>query len=428
MKRILAWILGVFLALTPLMALADTAGLRFRGSAITYRPQEGVILTVQAIRAQDRDISFAITDDRGGRYEGVLPKGKTEVQLLVESPAAENDSKTRYTLESGEDAVRRHPGVCAAIPRGAACFTFAEEVYQTYAGRQFTVKVRVENGGALAADTPVTLRDEEGRVLAEFVHQPNRSAYSVTFDADESWMPGKRLSVWVEGRDRPDDTTLAAVGQTGQKAIWGVERADSKIAFTMDCGSHNRYVPSILDILDEYGVKITFFVTGNFAAANPELVREMAARGHEIGNHSWNHPNFDDLKKEEIFTELTRTSDLLEALTGQPVTVFRPPYGHLGGQARSIVNALGMAAVRWTHESMDARAEASPENSLRYATQNMTGGSIILTHTSAACTLSVLPEILQFYRDNGFEVVKVSELLLGEGAVLDENGIQHPAQ
>ena len=226
-------------------------------------------------------------------------------------------------------------------------------------------------------------------------------------------------------RDSADDTALTAIGVTGVKAIWGVNRNDSKIAFTMDCGSHNRYVPRILDVLDQYNVKITFFVTGKFAAANPDLVREMSARGHEIGNHSWNHPNFDDLNKEEIYSEVTRTSDLLEAITGKPVTLFRPPYGHLSGQARSIVNALGMQAIRWTHESMDARKEASEANSLKYATKDMQGGSIILTHTSAGCTLAVLDQILQFYQDNGFEVVPVSQLLLEGNTAVDENGIQY---
>ena len=262
-------------------------------------------------------------------------------------------------------------------------------------------------------------------MLETLEHNPNRSAYSMTFSLDDSWCPGHWLAAWVDGRDTAEDVALVAAGYTGVKAIWGVERSDNKISFTMDSGSHNRYIMTILDILDQYNVKITFFVTGQFAAANPDLVREMAARGHEIGNHSWSHPNFDNLSKEEAYSELTRTSDLLESLTGQEVKLFRPPYGHCSSQTRIIVNALGMQAVRWTHESMDARQEASQENSLKYSTKDMKGGSIILTHVSAGCTVSVLPQILQWYQDNGFEVVRVSDLLLDGDTVLDENGIQH---
>lgn len=74
---------------------------------------------------------------------------------------------------------------------------------------------------------------------------------------------------------------------------------------------------------------------------------------------------------------------------------------------------------------MDARNEASQANSLKYSTRNMQGGSIILTHTSAGCTVTVLDQILQWYQDNGFEVVPVSQLLLDGDTWLDEDGIQH---
>ena len=406
-------------------AQADSLGLYFGARQVNYKPENGVTLTVKAMHAAESDISFQIGDQRGNTYAAVMPKGRDEIQLTITDGLPTNGSVTYYTLLDGADYVRRTPGTCAAVPRGAACYTFAEDVYQTYVGRDFTVKLRVENPGSLPEGTRISLRDPSGTEVYAFLHQTNRQGYSITFTADDSWYPGKWLSVWVGDRDSADDTALTAIGVTGVKAIWGVNRNDSKIAFTMDCGSHNRYVPRILDVLDQYNVKITFFVTGKFAAANPDLVREMSARGHEIGNHSWNHPNFDDLNKEEIYSEVTRTSDLLEAITGKPVTLFRPPYGHLSGQARSIVNALGMQAIRWTHESMDARKEASEANSLKYATKDMQGGSIILTHTSAGCTLAVLDQILQFYQDNGFEVVPVSQLLLEGNTAVDENGIQY---
>ena len=415
---------AVWLCMVP-AALADSLGLYFGAKQVTYRPENGVALTVKAMHAAEKEIAFRIGDQRGHTYTATLPKGRNEIQITVADHLPQDGSVTFYMLLDGEGYVRRTPGACAAVPWGAAHYAFAEDVYQTYVGREFTLKLRVENPASLPEGTRVSLRDQEGREVYAFPHQTNRQAYSVTFTADEGWYPGKWLSVWVGGRDTADDTALMAIGISGVKAIWGVDRADSKIAFTMDCGSHNRYVPRILDILDQYNVKITFFVTGKFAAANPDLVREMSARGHEIGNHSWNHPNFDDLSKAEIYSELTRTSDLLESITGKPVTLFRPPYGHLSGQARSIVNALGMQAIRWTHESMDARSEASQANSLKYSTRDMKGGSIILTHTSAGCTVSVLDQILQFYQDNGFEVVPVSQLLPEGDTVIDENGILH---
>ncbi len=429
MKRLIACILVSFLVLALLpAALANDASLYFGSQQVTYRAETGAVLTVRSVSAPDRDVSFVLSDHRGNRYTAVLPKGKTEVQVAVTDGLPEDGSKTYFYLENGDSYVCRAPDVCAAVPRGAASFTFGSALYQTYAGREMTVKIRVDNGAALPAETPILICDGDGNILETISHNPNRQAYNVTFVTDDSWVPGRTLALWAGDRDTADDTTLAAVGYTGRKAIWGVERPDTKISFTMDCGSHNRYVMEILDILDRYGVKITFFVTGAFAAANPDMVREMARRGHEVGNHSWTHPDFDTLGRDEIYSELTRTNALLESITGQKVTVFRPPYGHCSSQTRTIVNALGMDAVRWTHESMDARNEASRENSLKYSTRNLTGGSIILTHTSAACTVAVLDQILQYYQDNGFQVVPVSQLLLQGDTWLDENGIQHAGQ
>ena len=426
MKRFAALLLtlALLLSLVP-AALAATSSLSFGRSQVDYRMEKGVTLTIKAAKAPESDLEVRFHDQRGNEYIAAFPAGKTEIQISVLDTLPTDGSQTLFILDNGEGYVRRAPDVCAAMPRGAASFSFASAIYQTFVGRELSCKIRVENPGALEEGTLIRLVDEQGQIIDTLEHNPNRTAWNLTYTTDESWFPGRYISVQVEGRDTAEDTALFAVGYTGRKAIWGVDRDDSKISFTMDCGSHNRYVPRILDILDAYNVKITFFVTGAFAAANPDLVREMAARGHEIGNHSWSHPDFDTLDKEQIYSELTRTSDLLESLTGQPVTLFRPPYGHCSGITRSIVNALGMKAVRWTHESMDARSEASQQNSLKYSTRNMQGGSIILTHTSTACTLAVLDQILQFYQDNIFEVVPVSQLLLNDNFGINENGIQY---
>lgn len=426
MKRFTALLLvaALLLSLAP-AALAATCSLYFGASQVDYDMEKGVTLTLKAIKAPERDLEARFHDQRGNVYAVTFPAGKTELPILIRDTLPRDGSQTLFILDNNDGYVRRTPDACTAVPRGTASFAFASAIYQTFTGRDISCKIRVQNPGALAAGTRIYLVDERGRLVDTLEHNPSRTAWNLTYTTDESWMPGRYISIRVETRDTVEDTALFAVGNTGRKAIWGVDRADSKISFTMDCGSHNRYVPRILDILDQYNVKITFFVTGAFAAANPDLVREMAARGHEVGNHSWTHADFDTLDKEQIYSELSRTSDLLESLTGQPVTLFRPPYGHCSGITRSIVNALGMQAVRWTHESMDARSEASQANSLKYSTRNMQGGSIILTHTSAGCTVAVLDQILQWYQDNGFEVVPVSQLLPAGDTWLDEDGILH---
>ena len=280
----------------------------------------------------------------------------------------------------------------------------------------------------MEAGTKIELRDENGTVLETIEHNQKRTGYSFSWMTDDSWRPGKWVSLWVDGREVPDARALLAVGVTGSKSIYGVKRDDNKLAFTMDCGAGSDNLPYILDVLDEFGLKITFFVTGQFAKNNPDYIKEMAARGHEIGNHSWSHPSFYELTGEEMLSQLNRTSDLVEELTGQRPNLFRPPEGNCNSKIRAIVNAAGYEVIRWTHESYDARKEASEKNSLKYSTKDVTGGSIILTHIDADCTAAVLKDIFTWYRDNGFEVVKVSELLHTGETATDENGLQYQVQ
>ena len=159
---------------------------------------------------------------------------------------------------------------------------------------------------------------------------------------------------------------LAVGGNENYKMVFGASRTDKKLAYTMDCGSRATYLPQILDILDEYGLKITFFVTGKFAEKNPKLVQDMARRGHEIGNHSWSHPNFNELEPEKMIEELEKTSDLIESLTGTRPVYFRPPEGACKRRTVSIVRAAGYEVIRWTHDCCDARKEASEKNSLKH--------------------------------------------------------------
>ena len=109
--------------------------------------------------------------------------------------------------------------------------------------------------------------------------------------------------------------------------IYSVERNDQKIAISFDAAWGGDQTRRILDILDEYEVKTTFFLVDIWTQRFPELVKEIAARGHEIGNHSTSHPQMSKLSREKIRQELRVMSDNAQALTGVRPTLFRPPYG-----------------------------------------------------------------------------------------------------
>lgn len=423
MKKLLSLMLLLCLLLPN--AVADEIKVAFEVEKFTFQSGETAAIKVVSTTAADHDLTVKITDNRKNTYEVVIPAGQTEAELDVSFELSASGRSTTYTIAKSEEYARGGKYTCAVTARASTVYTFHTGVYQTYVGREMAIKVRIANPERMEAGTIVELRDSEGNVLETIEHNQKRTSYSFSWMTDDSWRPGKTVSLWVMGRENPDDEALLAVGITGSKSIYGVKRDDKKMSFTMDCGSGSENLPYILDVLDEYGLKITFFVTGQFAKNNPDMVKEMVARGHEIGNHSWSHPSFYDLTGEEMLSQLSRTSDLVEELTGQRPTLFRPPEGNCNSKIRAIVNAAGYEVIRWTHESYDARKEASEANSLKYSTKDISGGSIVLTHIDADCTVAVLKDILSWYRDNGFEVVKVSELLHDGETATDENGLQY---
>ena len=425
MKKIIALFALLLVFLCSPKAMAQGGFVRFEKDKAVFSSGESAAIYIVADEKSDEDRLITVTDDRGNTYQVLLPAGEVRAMLDVSREPSASGNSTTYTIAKSDQYMRKNY-TCVVMARAATMYTFNAEVYQAYVGRKIAVKVDVIHSSRLDTNTRVELRDENGHVLETILHRQNRTAYLFEWETDETWYPGKKVSLWVDGREQADDEALLAVGVTGGKSIYGVKREDKKIAFTMDCGSGGDNLPGILDILDEYGLKITFFMTGKFVEKNPETTKAVAERGHEIGNHSWSHPSFYELTGDQMLSQLDRTADLIEELTGRRTTLFRPPEGNCNSRIRTIVNAAGYEVICWTHETYDSRKTASATNSLKYSTKDVTGGSIILTHIDADCTVAVLRDILDWYRDNGFEVVTVGELLHKGETAVDEYGRQYP--
>ncbi|RKT08093.1 peptidoglycan/xylan/chitin deacetylase (PgdA/CDA1 family) [Streptomyces sp. 3211.6] len=122
---------------------------------------------------------------------------------------------------------------------------------------------------------------------------------------------------------------------------------------TFDDGPDPRYTPAILDTLRRYGVRAMFFVCGEMATDNRDLLRRMAAEGHVIGNHTWTHPQIPQLSRSALESEIGRTSEVVEQAVGQPPLWFRAPYGAWNRAAFEIGADLGMEPLAWTVDSLD---------------------------------------------------------------------------
>ena len=130
--------------------------------------------------------------------------------------------------------------------------------------------------------------------------------------------------------------------------IYNVARDDNLISITLDGTWGADYTEEILKILRENDIKITFFFAGYWLEKYPEIVKKIAAEGHEIENHSYTHPHFNSLSRDQIKKELESTSDLIENLIGKRPRFFRPPFGEYNNKVISTVNEIGYQVIQWS--------------------------------------------------------------------------------
>ena len=216
------------------------------------------------------------------------------------------------------------------------------------------------------------------------------------------------------------------VARKRELPVYCVERDDRKIAISFDAAWGGDKTKKILDILDEFGVRTTFFLVDTWVERYPELVKEIAARGHEIGNHSTTHPQMSKLSREKIRQELTAVADHLEALTGARPALFRPPYGDYNNDVVLTARGMGYEVIQWSVDSLDWK-NLGVQSMTDRATKSVQSGDIILFHNDSQYILDALPTILKSYREQGFTVVPVSQLLLPGETTIDAQGRQRPA-
>lgn len=185
-----------------------------------------------------------------------------------------------------------------------------------------------------------------------------------------------------------------------------------KIALTFDDGPHPHYTAEILDLLAKWEVHATFFVIGKNAEAHPELVRRMAAEGHEIGNHTYSHPRLRGIGFEELAAEISKNRTLLAALTGTAPTLFRPPEGVTNPNVLAIAEAAPCRVVLWSIDTRDWALRPAGEI-VRSVLHDVKDGDIILFHdyvVGKSPTPTALRLLLPRLVEMGYSFVTVSEL------------------
>ncbi len=208
--------------------------------------------------------------------------------------------------------------------------------------------------------------------------------------------------------------------------VYAVDNGGSgDIALTVNCAWGADDIPEILNIFDEYNIKCTFFVLGVWAEKNPEKLKMIVDRGHEIGNHSYSHRLPSQIDTLEIEEEIVKCNEVVYSETGVRPHVYRAPSGDYNDSAVELAERNGMTAVQWSVDSLDWMDDKTAGDIISRVTGKTTSGSIILFHNDTNHTVEVLPEIIKHLQDEKYNFVTVSELLLPEGAYIDNNGVQH---
>ena len=207
---------------------------------------------------------------------------------------------------------------------------------------------------------------------------------------------------------------IAAVfSPTKELPIYSVETPEKKIAISFDAAWGNEYTNDILDTLDKYKVKSTFFLVGFWADKYPEDVKEIAKRGHDVGNHSTTHPNMPQLSPEKMAEELNTTGQKIEELIGKKPTLFRPPFGDYNDNLIRTCRENGYYVIQWDVDSLDWK-ELGVQPVVDRVTRNVRNGSIVLFHNNAKYIKEYLPLVIERLQESGYEIVPISELIYKE--------------
>ncbi len=208
-------------------------------------------------------------------------------------------------------------------------------------------------------------------------------------------------------------TVKAVQTATAQREIpiYCVDTDKKQVALSFDAAWGNEQTENLLNTLDKYKVKTTFFLVGDWVKNFPDSVKEIAKRGHDIGNHSDTHPHMTQMSSSDMVSQIQSCNDKVKELTGKAPTLFRAPYGDYNNDVVKSVNGCNMYCVQWDVDSLDWK-DPSAEQITKNITGKIKNGSIILMHNGAKNTPEALPMVIEAIKSEGYEIVPISQILL----------------
>ena len=203
--------------------------------------------------------------------------------------------------------------------------------------------------------------------------------------------------------------------------IYSVQTEQKKVAITFDAAWGSDKTSKIVEICKENGIEATFFLVGFWVEKNADKVKEIDAAGFDIGTHSNSHPKMSTLSAKAVMQELSTSCDLISNITGKQVKFFRPPFGDYNNQLLEIASSMNLMTIQWDTDTLDWKG-LSAEQILTRVKASVTNGSIILCHNNSDHILEALPLMINYLKEQGYQMVKLSDLVYDSDYTINNNG------
>lgn len=221
-----------------------------------------------------------------------------------------------------------------------------------------------------------------------------------------------------------DETVETSAGITKMLPVYSVDTEENKIALTINCAWNADDIDLILETLSKNNVKATFFMVGDWISKFPDAVKKIHESGNEIANHSESHAHVNNLDYQKNIEQITKCSDRVKAITGNPTTLYRGPYGEYNDTVVKAATNSNHIMVQWSIDTLDYNG-LTGEQMWDRIEPKLESGSIILMHNGTENTATSLEMIIKNIKEKGYEPVTVSELIYTEDYTIDNNGVQH---
>ncbi len=202
-------------------------------------------------------------------------------------------------------------------------------------------------------------------------------------------------------------TTLETYGNDTLNAIYNGNRYNNSVSLMFNVYENTNVVNSIIDVLNQKGVKATFFVGGCWADDNAQTLLRIIESGHELGNHGYFHKDHKKLSYNDNVQEISNTDSVVKGLCGAKMKLFAPPSGSFSPNTLKASYDLGYKVIMWSKDTIDWR-DSNSTTIYNRATKKLESGDLVLMHPKKH-TLEILPSIIDYYLSVGFNVVSVSQ-------------------